>query len=109
MTFAETVQETSSIKASAETMNRHNKLYMTCEPLEQQVLADIDRGRIGEHWEGKQMRQHFQVRTFPPRSSSSRRTEEDRGLLLLLVQPSDRGGQQHDNNRTVAILAQVIA
>ncbi|CAD7965521.1 unnamed protein product [Amoebophrya sp. A25] len=61
VTFQETVSETSTMKCSAESMNKHNKLFMVCDTLEPAIEADIERGRILEHWEvgSKAMRDHF--------------------------------------------------
>ncbi|CAD7925866.1 unnamed protein product [Amoebophrya sp. A120] len=61
VSFQETVSETSSMKCQADSMNKQNKLFMTCDPLEKPVHDDIERGRILPTWElgSKEMRDYF--------------------------------------------------
>lgn len=61
VSFQETVSETSSMKCQADSMNKLNKLYMTCDPLEMGIQEDIEKGRIPHTWElgGKEIKDYF--------------------------------------------------
>ncbi|OAX77617.1 elongation factor 2 [Emergomyces africanus] len=47
VSYRETVGGTSSITALSKSPNKHNRLYMTAQPLEEDVARDIESGKIG--------------------------------------------------------------
>ncbi|EDN10185.1 hypothetical protein HCAG_05988 [Histoplasma mississippiense (nom. inval.)] len=47
VSYRETVGSTSSITALSKSPNKHNRLYMTAQPLEEDVSRDIENGKIG--------------------------------------------------------------
>jgi len=58
--FRETVAETSSLKCFAETPNKRNKLTMICEPLEQGLAEDIEKGEVKIGWDRRTLGEFFQ-------------------------------------------------
>ncbi|KAG0053013.1 U5 small nuclear ribonucleoprotein component [Gryganskiella cystojenkinii] len=58
--FQETVLETSSLKCFAETPNKKNKLTMIAEPLERQIVEDIEGLKVSTEWTAKQLGNYFQ-------------------------------------------------
>lgn len=97
VSFQETVAETSTIKVSAETVNKHNTLYMICSPLEKQVNEDQVKQRIDEEWApgGSEMSKYFQENynwdLLAARSIWAFGPEEKTGANMLLNDclPSD--------------------
>ncbi|TKR77312.1 hypothetical protein L596_018309 [Steinernema carpocapsae] len=59
VSFCETVLETSSLKCFAETPNKHNKLTMICEPLEQGLAEDIENEQVCLTWTRDKMKKFF--------------------------------------------------
>ncbi|KAF8249877.1 elongation factor 2 [Wilcoxina mikolae CBS 423.85] len=47
VSYRETVAGTSSITALSKSPNKHNRLYVTAQPLEEEVSKDIESGKIG--------------------------------------------------------------
>ncbi|KAG0264886.1 U5 small nuclear ribonucleoprotein component [Actinomortierella ambigua] len=58
--FCETVLDTSSLKCFAETPNKRNKLTMIAEPLEKEIVQDIEALRVSTEWTAKKLGSHFQ-------------------------------------------------
>jgi len=49
----ETVQQESSMVALAKSPNKHNRIYMTAQPLEEQLVIDIESGKFDTRQEFK--------------------------------------------------------
>jgi elongation factor 2 len=49
----ETVQQESSTVALAKSSNKHNRIYMTAQPLEEQLVIDIESGKFDTRQEFK--------------------------------------------------------
>jgi U5 small nuclear ribonucleoprotein component len=60
--LCETVLETSSLKCFGETINKHNKITMTAEPLEQGIAGDIENGVVSLDWDAKQIEDFFHTK-----------------------------------------------
>uniref|UniRef100_A0A7S1U9A6 Tr-type G domain-containing protein n=1 Tax=Phaeomonas parva TaxID=124430 RepID=A0A7S1U9A6_9STRA len=60
VSFRETVIETSSLKCFAETPNKHNRLTMIAEPLDNGLAEDIELGEVDIAWSKKKMGGFFQ-------------------------------------------------
>jgi U5 small nuclear ribonucleoprotein component len=60
--LCETVLETSTIKCFGETPNKHNKITMTAEPLEQGIAQDIEQEVVSLDWDAKQISDFFSSR-----------------------------------------------
>jgi U5 small nuclear ribonucleoprotein component len=62
VTFNETIVDISSLKCSAITQNKRNKLEMICKPLEKGLADDIECGNISINWHKKKISDFFQTR-----------------------------------------------
>mmetsp|Transcript_16205 Transcript_16205/g.25510 ORF Transcript_16205/g.25510 Transcript_16205/m.25510 type:complete len:515 (-) Transcript_16205:384-1928(-) len=60
--FREAAAETSSLKCFAETPNRRNRLTVVCEPLEDGLAEDIERGEVQIGWDRRRLGRFFQAR-----------------------------------------------
>lgn len=59
VSFCETVDETSSFKCFATTLNKQNRLNVIAEPLEQGLAKDIERGHVRLDWEPRRIVDFF--------------------------------------------------
>ncbi|PVU99753.1 hypothetical protein BB559_000429 [Furculomyces boomerangus] len=58
--FRETISETSAIKCFLETPNKRNKLTMICEPLDKQIVEDLEIGNIDIKWPTRKLGHYFE-------------------------------------------------
>jgi U5 small nuclear ribonucleoprotein component len=110
--FCETVVETSMLKCFAETPNRKNRISMIAEPLEKEVVHDVEQGLVDVTWPVKQMgqwfEQHYQwdllasrsIWAFGPTSSGPNALlndtisgEVDKKLLMVVKESIKQGFQ----------------
>ena len=60
--FCETVVETSAVQCFADTPNKHNRLTLIAEPLEDGIAEDLERGLIDIHLPPRALARIFQER-----------------------------------------------
>ncbi|KAJ2596564.1 hypothetical protein H4R99_004870 [Coemansia sp. RSA 1722] len=61
VSFRECVSETSTVRVFADSPNHKNRLTVIAEPLEQQVVNDIESGVIDPQWSARQTAQFFEA------------------------------------------------
>merc|ERR1712061_185833 len=54
VSYRETVNETSSVTCLAKSPNKHNRIYLTAEPMSDEICKDIEAGKAGPKAEAKE-------------------------------------------------------
>merc|ERR1712050_751785 len=54
VSYRETVNETSSMTCLAKSPNKHNRIYLTAEPMSDEIAKDIEDGKLGPKAESKE-------------------------------------------------------
>merc|ERR1712186_62229 len=59
VSYRETVNETSSVTCLAKSPNKHNRIYLTAEPMSDEICKDIEDGKAGPKAEAKERARTF--------------------------------------------------